>query len=51
MFKIAAQGVRLSCHQRDSLKMQFSRLSKFRAKLVWFTALPVGFALFLIDGR
>jgi len=51
MFKIAAQGIRFSCHQRDSLKMQFSRLSKFRAKFVWFAALPVGFALFLIDGR
>lgn len=51
MFKIAAQGVRFSCHQRDSLLVQFSRLSKWLAKLTWLAALPVGFALFLIDRR
>ena len=51
MFKIAAQGVRFSCHQRDNLMVQFSRLSKRRAKFIWFAALPVGFALFMIDCR
>ena len=51
MFKIAAQGVRFSCHQRDNLMVQFSRLSKWRAKFIWFAALPVGFALFMIDCR
>ena len=51
MFKIAVQGVRFSCHQRDSLEFQFSRLSKWRAKFIWFAALPVGFALFKIDCR
>ena len=51
MFKIAAQGVRFSCHQRDSLAVQFSRLSNWRAKFIWFAALPIGFALFMIDCR
>ena len=51
MFKIAAQGVRFSCYQHDSLMVQFSRLSKWRAKFIWFAALPAGFALFLMDMR
>ena len=51
MFKIAAQGVRFSFHQRDNLMVQFLRLSKWRAKFIWFVALPVGFALFMIDCR
>jgi glycosyltransferase involved in cell wall biosynthesis len=51
MFKIAAQGVRFSWHQRDSLITQFSRLSKWRAKMVWLAAVPLGVLLFLIDRR
>lgn len=49
IFKIAAQGVRFSYHQNDSVVVQFSRLVKWRAKLIWLAALPVGFALFLQD--
>ena len=49
LFKIAAQGCRLSLHQNDSLKIQFSRLKKWSTKILWLFALPVGFILFQYD--
>jgi len=49
LFKIAAQGVRFSLHQKDNIKIQFSRLKKLKAKIVWFAALPIGFLIFKYD--
>ncbi|WP_438997232.1 glycosyltransferase family A protein [Candidatus Puniceispirillum sp.] len=49
--KIGIQAARYSFHQKDSLVTQIGRLSHWRARLVWITAMPVGFVLYLFDPK
>lgn len=49
MFKIAAQGVRFSFHQKDNLGTQISRLNTWRARGVWILAMPFGLLLYFVD--
>lgn len=51
MCKIGIQGARFSFHQNDSITTQIRRLTHWRARLVWITAIPLGFALYLFDTK
>ena len=49
ILKLAIQGTRFSCHQRDSIALQLSWIDNVMARLVWLIAYPVGFTLWLCD--
>ena len=48
-FKISTQAVRLSLHQSEFLRIQYSQLEYSLLKLLWLISLPLGLALFLAD--
>ena len=47
--KLAAQGARFSFHQQDRIIEQLSRLENLPAKILWISALPLAYLIYLFD--
>ena len=49
MLKLATQGARFSFHQQDRIIEQLSRLDNLPAKILWISALPLAYFIYLFD--
>ena len=49
ILKLAIQGTRFSCHQKDSIALQLSWIDNTMARLIWLVAMPFGFILYFFE--
>ena len=49
LLRLAIQGARFSFHQQDRITEQLSRLDNLPAKILWISALPLAYLIYLFD--